>query len=693
MESFQELSLPAFLGHNLKQMNFIKPTEVQAQAIPPALEGKDIIASAQTGTGKTAAFGIPLLVFLENHKDQTAMILTPTRELAMQVLEVLRKLNGQHYLGGSVLLIGGAPMGPQLTALSKKPRLFIGTPGRVIDHLTRKSLKLDKTEFLVLDEADRMLDMGFAPQLDEIRARLTAPRQTLLFSATIPPDIQQMAAKYLKNPVRIAVGAQTQPVEKIDQQVIHTTEFHKPEELEGELNSRQGSVLVFARTQHRVDRIADRLKEKGFKATRIHGGRTQGQRKQAIEHFRSGDYRILVATDIAARGLDIHHIAHVINYDLPRNPEDYIHRVGRTARAGAEGNSLCFLTSENTALWQRILGLMGPARNTITTRPSRFGDMTPKPGRSPQGHPAHSHSSQTRSGQERRGSRPHSFSSKPGDRSNFQGNKYRPSGGFQKNRPPVGHGHPSRGYTSEEFQVERPRHEGQRPEGHRPEGHRPGSQRPNRPWMNSQRSNEQKAKGPWPRVRQASDPPQKGVWQNIHKAEGRVSDKQPFQRPEGEQRFEKPRFEEGAHKKNRHPDGRHQKRSEEHQRRNTSGPGETPKSHGFSPAPGGEQDQVEKNWNKPGAAEGHASRGFREKPKSNFMGKQWGDSRNQGFKPRRPEGPDGAPFPKDDRYRPKGAKPSFDSNQPPRPFGKPSFSKGGFHPQGGQFRPKRHKER
>src|SRR6185295_13172321 len=291
MESFQELELPDFLRHSLKQMNFAKPTPVQAQAIPAGLSGKDVIASAQTGTGKTAAFGIPLLVFLESHKDQMALILTPTRELAMQVLEVLRKLSGSHPLGGSVLLIGGANMGGQLNSLSRKPRLIIGTPGRVIDHLQRGSLNLGQAGFLVLDEADRMLDMGFAPQLEEIRKRLPAKRQTLLFSATIPSDIQTMGSRYLKEPVRITIGTTTQPVTKIAQMVIHTMESKKPDELVGELNERQGSILIFARTQNRVDRIAERLKDQGLKVTRIHGGRSQSQRRQAIEQFRQGNYR------------------------------------------------------------------------------------------------------------------------------------------------------------------------------------------------------------------------------------------------------------------------------------------------------------------------------------------------------------------------------------------------------------------
>jgi ATP-dependent RNA helicase DeaD len=379
MESFQELGLPEFLGHSLQQINFSKPTPVQAQAIPAALEGKDVIASAQTGTGKTAAFGIPLLAYLEKHRDKTALILTPTRELAVQVLEVLRQLTGTHFLGGSVLLIGGANMGTQLAALGRKPRLVIGTPGRVIDHLNRGSLSLASSGFLVLDEADRMLDMGFAPQLEEIRKRLPAVRQTLLFSATLPSNIQQMGSKFLKDPLRITIGSSTQPIQKIAQMVLYTTEAKKPEELLGEIQERRGSVVVFARTQHRVDRIMNRLKDNGIHVTRIHGGRTQSQRRQALDQFREGKVLVLVATDIAARGLDIHHIAHVINYDLPRNPEDYIHRVGRTARMGAEGDALCFLTPEDRELWGRILKLMGAAPGSIAVKPSRFGFTAPKP--------------------------------------------------------------------------------------------------------------------------------------------------------------------------------------------------------------------------------------------------------------------------------------------------------------------------
>ena len=519
MESFQELGLPAFLGDSLKRMNFVKPTPVQAQAIPSALLGKDIIASAQTGTGKTGAFGIPLLNFLFNNPGQTALILTPTRELAVQVLEVLRKLTGTHFMGGSVLLIGGANMGTQLSALARKPRLFIGTPGRVIDHLQRGSLSLANAGFLVLDEADRMLDMGFAPQLEEIRKRLPVKRQTLLFSATIPSNIQSMGSRFLKEPVRITVGETSQPISKIAQMVIHTTEPRKPEELVSELNSRQGSVLIFARTQSRVDRIAERLKEQGFKVTRIHGGRSQSQRKQAIDHFREGHYRVLVATDIAARGLDIHHIAHVINYDLPRNPEDYIHRVGRTARAGAEGNSLCFLTSEDRGLWDRILKLIKAPKDSIQVK------GTPVSGPS------------SRSPQPHRGSHKPSHPGSHGKPS--FGSSHRPSG----DRPG---GAPHREHKPFQSHKSFNRTPGfAKPSGDRPQerqgrpAHREGSQ--DRPSFSPSRSFSENRGG---QGRHDGDRPS-----HPFKKEGA-----PFAAREGFQ-------------KKRHPEGRHQKRSEEHQRR------------------------------------------------------------------------------------------------------------------------------
>jgi len=508
MESFDELSLPEFLDKNLKQMNFTTPTPVQAQAIPPALEGKDVIASAQTGTGKTGAFGIPLITFLEKNKDKTAIIMTPTRELAVQVLEVLRKLSGNHPLGGSVLLIGGANMQAQFMALKRKPRLIIGTPGRIIDHLSRGSLTLSSAGFLVLDEADRMLDMGFAPQLEEIRKRLNPSRQTLLFSATFPSDIQRMANSYLKNPVRITIGATTKPVEKIVQEVVHTTESRKFDQLMLELQERQGSILIFARTQIRVDRINDRLKEAGLKVTRIHGGRTQSQRRQAIDQFREGRFLILVATDIAARGLDIHHIAHVINYDLPKNPEDYIHRIGRTARAGAEGNSICLLTPEDRGLWERIVRLMGAAKDNIKVKKSAHpGFMAPRgapPARvnsfKPEGRPERSGDREHRAPREH-ASREHAPRESRGPRAPREEREHR----APREHAPREHA-PRREYSSPEFATaereERPREGGRSfHDKNEPKQRHPGGRHQRRSEEHQQRLGQnQSAPSPAPRL-------------------------------------------------------------------------------------------------------------------------------------------------------------------------------------------------
>ncbi len=533
MESFQELNLPAFLSLSLQRMKFIKPMPVQAQAVPAALLGKDVVASAQTGTGKTAAFGIPLLAYLDAQPDRCALVLTPTRELAIQVAGVLRNLSGDNPAGRSALLIGGDPMGPQLSALSRKPRLFIGTPGRIIDHLKRGTLSLARVGILVLDEADRMLDMGFAPQLEEIRRKLPPERQTLLFSATIPPDIQSMASHYLKDPVRIEVGPAAQPVSTIAQRVLYTTESGKGQELAAELGAREGSVLVFARTQRRVDRILERLKEQGFKATRVHGGRSQSQRRQAMDHFREGRYRILVATDVAARGLDIHHIAHVINYDLPRNPEDYIHRVGRTARAGAEGSSLCFLTGEDKEPWDRILKLMKVPRDSIKTQPSRLKDSAPLPdeaapaGSAPGPKPPHAREFR---GQPRR-----------------HGQKGRPSGfqGENRGRSSAGPG----------------RWEGSDPNRRREE-HR-HNRGPGR-FQDSRSGNPSK---PWDRfkLKRTFDPARTGNFNGNRPSPDGNRDRPDRQETQGipsSKPWQRDRF-----TKDRRPDGRHQRRSDQHYRK------------------------------------------------------------------------------------------------------------------------------
>ena len=352
--NFKELILPPQLETAVAAMGYKIPTPIQAQAIPVALTNRDLIGCAQTGTGKTAAFCIPMIARLLKTPRKNALILVPTRELAVQIEEVLIKLSKNCAEMEAALVIGGVAMNPQVKALWRKPRIVVATPGRLLDHLRRGNISLSATEVLVLDEADRMLDMGFAPQLNEILRFLPKSRQTMMFSATLPPDILKLAAKYLKDPVRVTVGPVSEPIELIKQSVVKTTGATKNITLVDELNARKGSVLIFARTKKRTDRVAKFLSESGYKAGRIHGDRSQKQRGDAIDGFRDGKFRILVATDIAARGIDIAHIAHVINYDLPMVPEDYIHRIGRTARAGAEGQALSLITPEDTSQWRDI---------------------------------------------------------------------------------------------------------------------------------------------------------------------------------------------------------------------------------------------------------------------------------------------------------------------------------------------------
>jgi len=355
-EDFNGFGLPAKLMQALARMNYTAPTPIQAQAIPLALEGKDILGSAQTGTGKTAAFGIPMIVHLMNNLGATALIMTPTRELASQVRTALLPM--LPYEIGAALLIGGESMPKQFKQLSQRPRLIIGTPGRITDHLTRGTLKLDQTTFMVLDETDRMLDMGFGIQIDKILTHVPSDRQTLLFSATMPANIVKLSSKYMRKPERIAVGSTTTPVANIKQELIQTTDGDKYAQLLTQLEQRTGSVIIFVKTKFGTERLAKRLTVSEHKADAIHGDLQQRRRERVIQNFRDKRYRILVATDVAARGLDIPHIEHVINFDLPQCPEDYIHRIGRTARAGAEGCAVNLLTPADGAKWKAIHRLM-----------------------------------------------------------------------------------------------------------------------------------------------------------------------------------------------------------------------------------------------------------------------------------------------------------------------------------------------
>jgi superfamily II DNA/RNA helicase len=360
MENFESLGLPEAILHSLKRLNFEKPTPIQAQTIPLALEGKDILGSAQTGTGKTAAYALPLLAYLMANPNRTALIMTPTRELAQQVLEGMRGFMGRDSKIWMALLIGGDSMGKQLQQLRNRPRLIIGTPGRINDHLERGTLKLDRTGFLVLDETDRMLDMGFVVQLERIAAYMNPERQTLMFSATIAPTIERLAGEYLKDPVRISVGSTTKAAEKITQEVVKTSDADKFGLLVDTLNQKQGTFIVFVKTKHGTEKLAKKLNDEGHSADAIHGDLRQSRRSNVISAFRRGKNRVLVATDVAARGLDIPHIEYVVNFDLPQAPEDFIHRIGRTGRAGAEGTAISFVSATEAGKWRAICRLMHP---------------------------------------------------------------------------------------------------------------------------------------------------------------------------------------------------------------------------------------------------------------------------------------------------------------------------------------------
>lgn len=358
--TFANFDLPEKLQANLIAMNYKEPTQIQRQAIPLALEGRDILGSAQTGTGKTAAFSIPMVNRIMSSPRGSAIVLLPTRELATQVMEVVNQLLGKRSFIPTVCLIGGDSMHKQTQQLRLRPRIIVGTPGRINDHLERGNLILHDTSFLVLDETDRMLDMGFGIQIDRIVKFLPAGRQTLMFSATLPDAIVKMSAKYLVKPERIAVGSTNAPILKIQQDIVHVTDGNKYEELLSQLNKREGSIIMFVKTKRGADRITERLNKAGHKADTIHGDLHQRKRERVIQSFREMKFRILVATDIAARGLDISHIAHVINFDLPQCPEDYIHRIGRTARNGSEGSSVCLISPEDGIKWKAIHRLLHP---------------------------------------------------------------------------------------------------------------------------------------------------------------------------------------------------------------------------------------------------------------------------------------------------------------------------------------------
>src|SRR5450631_1047505 len=347
MKNFSELPLSAQLMSNLAKLNFSEPTPIQSQAIEPALAGRDLVATAQTGTGKTLAFALPTIQLLLNQGPQPGIrcvILTPTRELALQITEAIGKIargTGIH----AAVAVGGMNERVQLKQIRAGAAIVVATPGRFCDFLDRRLIELSKVRILILDEADRMLDMGFLPSIKRIVSVIPAERQTMFFSATIESSVKKLVEAHVRNPVRIEIGSITKPCEQVDLHFYEVEQDRKFGLLEMMLTDEQGSFLVFARTKHGAEKLAKKLSQ---------GGRSQNQRIQVLKGFQDGYYRVLVATDVAARGIHVEGIAHVVNYDLPQVPEDFIHRVGRTGRMGSKGTASTFATRSERSEVARI---------------------------------------------------------------------------------------------------------------------------------------------------------------------------------------------------------------------------------------------------------------------------------------------------------------------------------------------------
>lgn len=339
---FDGLGIAPRLLDALDRLKYVEPTPVQHQSIPIGIEGKDLIAIAQTGTGKTLAFGIPIIQRLATVKGQ-GLILLPTRELAVQVDESLQAVAKGLGLR-TALLIGGASMTMQHRAIARKPHIIIATPGRLLDHMDQKTVSLSHITILVLDEADRMLDMGFAPQINKVLAVVPRERQTMLYSATMPKEIVAIAQRHMKLPVRVEIARPGTAADRVEQEVFFVAKEAKSRLLEVLLGQYPGPILVFTRTKHAAKNLARRVKAMGHTSADIHSNRSLAQRKDALDGFKSGKYRVLVATDIAARGIDVTGIELVVNFDLPTNSEDYVHRIGRTGRAGRAGKAVSFAT-------------------------------------------------------------------------------------------------------------------------------------------------------------------------------------------------------------------------------------------------------------------------------------------------------------------------------------------------------------
>jgi ATP-dependent RNA helicase RhlE len=380
--TFADLNLRAELLQAVQEAGYTSPTPIQRQAIPLALEGRDLIGLAQTGTGKTAGFTLPIIErLLEEGYGQSqssahrvrVLVLTPTRELCVQVEESFRKY-GKHTTLRVAPIYGGVGVEPQSKQLRKGVDVIVATPGRLLDHMERQNVVFDDLEVLVLDEADRMLDMGFAPQLNRIVAEVPRFRQTLLFSATMPPEVEALARKYLRKPIVVQVGRRSSAASTVTH-AVYPVPRDKKTDLLAQLLQEKGmdSVLIFSRTKHGADKVVRHLSSKGISSTAMHADKSQGERTRALEDFKNGKVRVLVATDIAQRGLDVSGISHVINYDVPQQAEDYVHRIGRTGRAAATGDAFTFMAPDEIAMVRAIERVIGEPIPRISVPGFDFG--------------------------------------------------------------------------------------------------------------------------------------------------------------------------------------------------------------------------------------------------------------------------------------------------------------------------------
>jgi ATP-dependent RNA helicase RhlE len=377
MNSFSELALIEPIERALRAENYTIPTPIQAAAIPPLLEGRDLLGCAQTGTGKTAAFALPILQRLAADRrvapkrGARVLVLAPTRELALQISDSFG-VYGKHLGLSRAVVFGGVGQNPQVSALARGVDILVATPGRLLDLMGQGHVKLGALEVLVLDEADRMLDMGFIRDIRQIIATLPAKRQTLLFSATMPRDIAELADKMLRDPVKVSVTAPATTAENVDQWVLFVDRENKRSLLAEMLKDpAMTRTLVFTRTKHGANRVTEQLARMQVRAQAIHGNKSQGARQAALESFRSGHTRVLVATDIAARGIDVDGITHVVNFELPNEPESYVHRIGRTARAGARGIALSFCDREERTFLRDIERLTKTPLQVVADHPFR----------------------------------------------------------------------------------------------------------------------------------------------------------------------------------------------------------------------------------------------------------------------------------------------------------------------------------